>query len=320
MTLLDWVLDAWLCAMVGDPHSLVTYVDDWHVVYPNVVSFPTIWSSVQGFAQVTDLVIDDKKSHVWASHAESRAILRSSGNRVTLSTRGLGAHHNFCLRRGNRTLVERLEQMPSVWVKLRSCVSPYRLKIYGLLQLAWTRAFYGISVVHLGHSHYVKLRTGASRGLRVDRVGSNPLLHLSSNGFQVDPEAFCIVQTLREVREVGNVEWMQSVWQFLWIDAQGVPFNGPCRILVQRLSRLGWTLTPKGLCVDLLGAFCPFTLPWNDIVFRMQLAWPQVMAAEVAHRSSFQGLEFANLFELKQALAKFGPADAVFLRCSLDGT
>ena len=320
MTLLDWVLDAWLCAMVGDPHSLVTYVDDWHVVYPNVVSFPIILSSVQEFAHATDLVIDDKKSHVWASHAESRAILRSSGNRVTLSARDLGAHHNFCLRRGNRTLVERLEQMPSVWVKLRSCVSPYRLKIYGLLQLAWTRAFYGISVVHLGHSHFVKLRTGASRGLRVDRVGSNPILHLSSNGFQVDPEAFCIAQTLREVREVGNVEWMQSVWQCLWIDPQRVPFNGPCRILVQRLSRLGWTLTPKGLCVDLLGTFCPFTLPWNDIVFRMQLAWPQVMAAEVSHRSSFQGFEFANLFELKQALAKFGPADAVFLRCSLDGT
>lgn len=320
MTLLDWVLDQWLSAMVGDPHSLVTYVDDWHILYPQVVSFPSLWSSVQAFASATDLVIDEKKSHLWASHPGPRAALRNSGNQVTLAARDLGAHHNFCLRRGNCTLVSRLEQMPSVWVKLRACVSPYRLKIFGLLQLAWTRAFYGISVVHLGASHFTKLRTGASRGLRVDRIGSNPLLHLSSNGFQVDPEAFCIAQTLREVREVGNIDWMQNVWQLLWIDPSVVPFNGPCRILVSRLARLGWTLLPAGQCSDLLGVFCPFTLPWNDVAFRMQLAWPQVMAAEVAHRTSFQGLEFANLFELKLALKRFGAADIAYLRCSLDGT
>lgn len=86
------------------------------------------------------------------------------------------------------------------------------------------------------------------------------------------------------------------------------------------MTRLGWILTPTGHCSDILGSFCPFTLPWNDLVFRMQLAWPQVMAVEVAHRSSFQGLERASLFELKHALQQFGSADLAYLRCSLDGT
>ncbi len=320
VTLMDWVLDRWLASMVCDPHSLVTYVDDWHVLYPSVESFGSLWQALQAFAEVTDLTIDDNKSLLWASHQTSRKELRNQGQAVSLAARDLGAHQNFCLKSGNRTLLNRLEQMPMVWLKLRACLSPYKLKVLGLRQLAWTRAFYGISVVHLGHSRIVKLRTGACRGLRVDRVGSNPALHLTTNGFQVDPEAFVITQTLREVREVGNLDWMRTAWQLLWIDPDAVPANGPCRVLVTRLSRLGWHLSPDGRCRDLLGSFCPLVLPWNDLILRLELAWPQALSVEVAHRSSFQGIASASLFELRLALRRFGAADLVFLRCSLDGT
>ena len=220
MSLLDWILDRWLTSMICDPHELVTYVDDWHVIYQDIDAFDRLWNAVQSFAVATDLTIDDQKSLLWASHSGARSTLRKNGNSVSLAARNLGAHQNFCLRRGNQTLLARLDQMQVVWVKLKACLSPYRLKVMGLLQLAWARAFFGISVVHLGHHHLTKLRTGASRGLKVDRVGSNPMLHLSSNGFQVDPEGFCIAQTLREVREVGNIDWMKNAWQLLWAMAR----------------------------------------------------------------------------------------------------
>ncbi len=320
MTLIDWALDNWLQAMTSSPFSLLTYVDDWHLLFRDVHAFQDMWNKLNAFAKAIDVTIDPDKSLVWASHAEPRRMLRQGGNKLSLAARDLGAHHNFCLRKGNRTLTDRLENLSSVWKKLAVCVSPYRYKVVGIRQAAWPRAFYGASVVHIGQMHFVSLRTGATRGLRACRIGANPMLHLSSHGFGLDPEAFCIAATLREVREVGNLDWMKNAWQLHWSDPELVPSNGPCKILLERLSRLGWQLDSTARCHDLLGSFCPFTLAWPDILFRCELAWPQVLAAEVAHRRSFDGLQRANLFMLKQNMSRFSEADQATLRCCLDGT
>ena len=45
-------------------------------------------------------------------------------------------------------------------------------------------------VVHLGKEHFKTLRSGAMRGLRADRKGSNPFLHLAAGGLESDPEAW----------------------------------------------------------------------------------------------------------------------------------
>ena len=204
MALVDMMLDAWLGAQGSLVHSLHTYVDDWHVLASSPSALEHIWDSVMGFSKNLDLDVDEKKSFVWATHSQDRKALQGGSLKVHLASKALGAHHNFSRKKGNKAIVDRVAQMQSLWSKLRSSASPYAVKVKALLQVAWPRAFYGISVVFLGKAHFQKLRTGALRGLKADRVGANPVAHLASNSIWSDPEAWSILQTFRETREVGG--------------------------------------------------------------------------------------------------------------------
>ena len=62
------------------------------------------------------------------------------------------------------------------------------------------------------------------------------------------------------------------------------------------------------------------SIPWDELVLRIKLSWGSVLAQELRHRPTFDGLANVDLYELHRALAVFGPADLVFLRCHLDGT
>ena len=94
--------------------------------------------------------------------------------------------------------------MPGVWTKLRASLSPYSHKHVALRMLGWPRAFHGCSVVHIGLDHYKKVRSGAMRGLRAERKGANPVLHLPIHHLSGDPEAWVILQTIRDARELGG--------------------------------------------------------------------------------------------------------------------
>ena len=217
-------------------------------------------------------------------------------------------------------MVARLEALKVHWHKLRVSLSPLRLKLQSLYQMAWPRAFVGISVVNLGLGHYGTLRTGAMYGLRCNRVGANPLLHLTSCGLGIDPEQWALLRTFREVRDLGNHDETLSLIALGARDPDSVPHNGPTAVLVSRCRRLGWQALPSGLFKDTFGAFNLLSLHWDALVAKVQFSWPRLMAAELSHRSSFAGLQFADVQELGSALKAFGPADLVYLRSCLDGT
>ena len=155
--------------------------------------------------------------------------------------------------------------------------------------------------------------------MRADRKGTNPYLHLASSSVLSDPEAWSILQTLRDVRELGSRDAVESLLG-LASSALDFPSNGPTAILLSRLLRLGWAVCGQGLVQDRFGVFSLMSVGWDELQLRFKLSWGHVLASAVAHRPTFQGLEYVDLPELHRVLAGFGQADQVFLRCHLDGT
>ena len=319
MAIADWMLTLWLDDLVVSPHEALTFVDDWHIVFVDPGIFDVIWRSLTSFSAAMQLPIDVRKSFCWASLSSDRHSLLQSPVSSVLAARDLGAHQNFSLRSGNRTVLDRLHKLRDLWHKLRKSVAPYSSKLFVLTQMAYPRAMHGISVVHLGANRFTDLRAGAMLGLRTNRVGSNPYLRFMQHGILCDPEGWAIVQTVREIREVGNLEQMESMLE-LRAGGFSVPSNGPCNILVTRLQRLGWSLNRDGLFADVLGPFNVLRMSWTAFVMRAQLSWPRVAAAAVSHRKSLAGLQFADIAECRKVLAAMGSADLKFLQCCLDGT
>ena len=320
MCVVNFMLDSWVSSSMP-AIDLYTYVDDWQLTFGSSDSFAAIWEDVQAFARIMDLDIDGNKSYTWAATNADRAALRSHQQvSLVLSAKDLGAHHNFCRRKGNAHLVSRIKSLQQHWNQLAASPSPYSQKIQSLYQVAWPRAFVGTSITAVGHQHFVSLRTGAMRGLKANRIGANPALHLASCRFGADPEMWAIMQSFREIRDLANFEATWGVLMLLAKDPECVPLNGPTALLVERCRRLGWSLSFDGMMHDDRGAFCVLTHHWDGLVSRVLDAWPKVLAAEVAHRPSFQGLQFADLSEVDFALKRFGAADQVYLRCCMDGT
>lgn len=319
MGLADWMLTRWLASHISSPHEALTFVDDWHIIYLDPSAFEMVWEALLSFVSSLQLTLDLGKSFCWAAQAADRKLLARRPISSVLAARDLGAHQNFSLRSGNRTVLERLEAVSDLWPKLRKSLSPYEVKLRILTQMAWPRAMHGISVVHLGATRFVNLRSGAMNGLRVNRVGANPVLRLMQHGVLSDPEAWAIVQTVREAREVGVVDQLETMLDFASRDCV-VPPNGPCAVLIARLRRLGWTLCPGGYFSDCLGPLNVLRMSFAAFVARVQWSWPRVAATAVAHRSSFAGIQMADVSEARKVLKDLGDTDRKFLQCCMDGT
>ena len=319
MGICDMMLSVWMDSQCTSPLTTYTYVDDWHLVYVSPDAFDMIWSALTSFASLMQLPLDLGKSFCWASQSADRKMLCGGPVSSVLAVRDLGAHQNFSLKSGNRTLLDRLVALADLWPKLRRSVSPYWVKLHVLTQMAWPRGLHGISVVHLGLQRFVSLRAGAMKGLGVNRIGANPLLRFMQHGVLCDPEGWAVIQTVRELREVGSLEQMEAMLDFA---ARGelVPPNGPCAILIARLGRLGWTLHPGGQFRDVFGLIDVLRCSWTAFLARVQFSWPRLVAAEVSHRPSLSGIQFADIAEVRKVLRSLGPSDRKILQCCLDGT
>ena len=319
MSILDFMLDRWL-APVHPTVQVVSFVDDWQIMHRAIEMHEIIVQELWNFVAAVAMQIDLKKSYVWAVRANDRQKLRTSSLKVALSARELGAHINFCKRSGNCTLVERITSLGPTWMMMRSSLSPYKHKVTALKMLAWPRSLHEVSVAPLGPLHFVGLRAGAMKGLRQDRIGSNPSLHLPLAGFTTDPEGFAIFQTLKDARELSHPDYFRSLLGLYAAHPEQFPNNGPVAILVHRVSRLGWKVLANGQCQDSIGQFDLFTTHIDSIKARIAFSWGWIMTSEVSHRKDFQGIQYADLALIASLLPKFADADQVYLRCSLDGT
>ncbi|CAL1170603.1 unnamed protein product [Cladocopium goreaui] len=127
-------------------------------------------------------------------------------------------------------------------------------------------------------------------------------------------------QTLRDVRELGCPDQVESMLGLFATSSDKLPSNGPTAILVTRLQRIGWAIGGQGLVQDRLGTISLLGIAWDELVLRFKLSWGHVLAHELAYRSTFSGLDGVDLPELHLTLKKFSPADQIYLRCHLHGT
>eukprot|EP00435_Cladocopium_sp_Y103_P054503 s775_g17.t1 len=319
MVIVDWMLDLWLRQLDVAP-TLQTFIDDWSVLFTSHLDFPRIWSLILDFTACMDLTLDLHKTRVWSTTAEARSAFRAGTLDVAHVARLLGAHQNYTRHAWNSTLQKRLDSMPAVWTKLRASLSPYKYKHVALRMLGWPKAFHACSVVHIGQCHFQKVRSGAMRGLKAERKGANPALHLIISHLLGDPEAWVIVQTIRDARDLGGLDRVEQFLALFAHSTEDLPSNGPTSVLKSRLDRLGWVIGGNGLVQDRLGSFSLLSTGWDELYLRVQLSWGHVLHAEVGHRQSFAGIARADLGELHRALRGFGDLDLALLRCYLDGT
>eukprot|EP00438_Fugacium_kawagutii_P007516 Skav231097 [mRNA] locus=scaffold2525:233653:243147:- [translate_table: standard] len=187
-----------------------------------------------------------------------------------------------------------------------------------LYAMAWPRALHGVSVVHLGRQHYTGLRAAAMRSLKVNRKGANPVLRLATHGLRFDPEAWSILQTLRDHRQLYDIEAFRQDMVTFWVGSAKT--NGPIGILIDRVSSLGWELQSDGSFRDAFGCFQPLAVGWDEVVLRVKLAWPLLLGNEVVHRSSMDGLWDSDLGLVVHQLQSLDEEDQALVRCCLDGT
>ena len=320
MTIIDWLMELWIQSQVIHPTSVISYVDDWQAIFGQPHDFGRVWEAILSFAQALDLEIDINKSCLWAAHSEDRAILKQHPLGTVLAARDLGAHQNFCRRSGNATVTQRIAELTPFWKKLRMSLSPLAAKLQALVQAAWPRSLHAVSVVHLGHNHFVKLRSGAAFGLNCKRVGSNPVALLATFPSLCDPEQWAIAQTIRDARELSCHHQIESLLASLCHGDIQIPSNGPTVVLARRLARLGWKLDDQGYFNDCVGSFSILTSHWDSIKRRITWSWPKLMAVELSHRQTFAGIQNADLEEVSVGLKRFCPSDQAYLRCNLDGT
>ena len=320
MTIIDWLFELWVQSQVVDPCRALSYVDDWQLVChsPRVVA--SMWNALLSFSSSLDLAIDAKKSCIWAAQGQDRALLKQHPLSTVLAIRDLGAHQNLCRRSGNATTVQRIRAMGFMWKKLKSSLAPLPAKIHALLQMAYPRALYAASIVHIGREHFNTLRTGAMRGLGCQRVGANPLALLATFRSFCDPEVWLIWQTCKDARELACRDQMERMIQNQVSQAFPVPNNGPTAVLTSRVARLGWQADESACFHDVLGAFSLFDLHIDSLRQRIRLGWPKLIASELCHRASFEGIQHADLDELQLGLKRFSSVDQKYLRCNLDGT
>ncbi len=319
MAVVDLLLDHWMVSQFPSLQVL-TFVDDWQFIHRISSEQDAIEARLLHFVELLDMKLDRQKTFTWSTNADTRTKLRQGQFRVMHHAKSLGVHANFTKQRGNKTLVERIRSMGPTWRLLRRSLAPYASKVVSLRVLAWPRALHGIGVTNIALSHFASLRTGASFGLRSNRVGASPVLRLAQHGFTYDPEGWAILATIKDFRDFANREYVEATIQKVSIGAVQLPDNGPIAVLLNRVRRLGWSVSSTGRFVDELGEFSLFDSHIDAIRCRLAFAWPCVMAGEVSHRRSFDCLHRVDLAETTRTLKAFNDSDRIYLQCALDGT
>lgn len=93
------------------------------------------------------------------------------------------------------------------------------------------------------------------KGLRANRIGANPMLHLAAHEVALDPEVRTMLQSFRDAREFQDLTAIESFLGLFASASADLPKNGPMAALAQRLQRIGWEVSPQGIIHDQFGQF-----------------------------------------------------------------
>eukprot|EP00435_Cladocopium_sp_Y103_P068956 s237_g32.t1 len=221
----------------------------------------------------------------------------------------------------NFSQMQRISSLGPIWKRLRLSASPYHVKLRAVKVAAWPRALHAIPATTLSDATYQSLRAGAIQGLGVDAADMNAHVHLGLLEDPLcDPQFFAICHTLRFVRDCGDPDAIVRTMVNLSYGLQSAPDNGITSTLLVRLRTLSWHITMQGTCVDQFGEFCLLEVSFQELKFRAEWAWQQVIAQQVSHRPGFRGLEYVDAKSTRKWLDSLEPSDRLLMHKTLNGT
>lgn len=138
MMVVDMVYHAWMTHFFPMCQPL-SYVDDWQILMTNPAFFSPALVCLERFTQEMDLLLDQKKTHMWSVSAQGRQIIREHGSEAVSSDKNLGAHVQFTRLHTNSTLVARIKGAGMLWTKLRLSSCPYLTKVRAIRVAAWPK-------------------------------------------------------------------------------------------------------------------------------------------------------------------------------------
>ena len=100
-----------------------SYVDNLEATGPTGESAKSSLSAMQKVCHQLDLALDDKKTFLWSTCPQTRKELREEGYQVAMQLRDIGGHMQYCLRRTNSTLTQRLKALHPLWGQQRRAPS-----------------------------------------------------------------------------------------------------------------------------------------------------------------------------------------------------
>ena len=293
MCIIDWIWDAYQSAFA--PSTIPSsYVDNLELLARDVGSLLRGQLVMEEFYNLWALCLDPEKTYYWATNGKDRSFLRQLGHRVELAHADLGGALTFCRSRALGSLRARLDSLEPLWPKLRRSSSPTAIKQLILRQAFWPKALHAVSISLLPLAEIAQLRTKAVRALGHGKAGAHPGIRLGllSGNVATDPGAFQLIRVFHDAHRFLNKDRrILDLWQSFHEHFIGSMLSGPFSKLVDQCDLIWWRvesppvlLDHHGLPVDLL------TDPWPSTQARLEDAWRQRLAREVAHRQDYNGL------------------------------
>lgn len=299
----------------------ISYVDDWQVLMHDSQQLDAMFACLERFTHSLDLQLDHRKTHMWSTCSSTRKSLRTHGFKLIASGRNLGAHVQFSRQHTNKSLMERIQAVVSLWPKLKLSACAYHQKVRALTCAAWPKALHGVAATTVSMNAFGTLRSGAMKGLKADKAGANPMVHLGLVEKPcTDPHAWAIMQTLRLARDCGRQSRVERVLAALAAGSEEFPANSITNTLLSRLQHLGWHVAPDGKIHDAISPFSLFEVSAAELLFRVEFQWPSIVATEVLHRTCFAGLDLTDPGDVRQWLSMHDMADQALFRNILNGT
>ena len=319
MLLVDFIYHQWFQQTLPKL-TPISYVDDWQILGQSAPDISAALRELDKLCGHLDLLLDRRKTFAWALQSTDRQQLRALGVPVEWDGKVLGAHVQFTLRPTNKHLQARINTLHDLFDRLRASQSPYDAKLKAIRSAAWPRGLHGCLAASVSASTFAQLRTGAIRALQAEGSGVNPWIHLGMiENAQTDPAFWVICTSIRQIRECGAPEVVESLLATSSANEEFLPSNGVTQLLLTRLHWLGWGVNSVGWLVDSFGAFSLFDTCLEEVLARARRSWTYVVCSQVQHRVGMSTLHLADVQDTQDWLSLLSAHDKGLFRKILNG-
>ena len=314
---MHWILSAQIPSA-----RFLSFVDNWEAICPTAEDVQAAAEAMIQFASTTDVTLDLRKTETWCITHRGRKVLKKGSFGTVLATRNLGGQMVYCKRRIIAQIRGRIQRHAVLWDWMRRSHSPTSFKMRMLHTVAWPRCLHGISNLHVGNDHFVKLRAAAMQAMQWTKKGASSMLQFALNrDLRADPGYFSMEVTFKDFRAMHDPSVAFPLLNELAILPKMHHAQGPCSALLARISQLGWRWEGNGFVSDheqLEWSLVDCPIQW--LILRLKQAWALQHGGQYAKRHTFEGLQMVDLAFTHEGIDQWSPAAQGFLRTVHNGT